>query len=102
VSRARQTRGRSAATRIGIALRENIGWLRARAEDPELPAPTKNVLLHLQLRGASFSQDLARVTGLTADETQAALWELFRAGLVGPDTYGARGGAGGAGAPARG
>src|SRR5204862_8356386 len=49
----------------------------------------KNVLLHLQLRGASFAQELARVTGLTGDETQAALWELFRAGLVAPDTYSA-------------
>jgi ATP-dependent helicase Lhr and Lhr-like helicase len=81
--------GRPAAARIGAALRENIGWLRERAESPGLPGPTKNVLLHLQLRGASFSQDLARVTGLTADETQAALWELFRAGLVVPDTYSA-------------
>ena len=81
--------GRPAAARIGVALRENIGWLRERAESPDLPAPTKNVLLHLQLRGASFSQDLARVAGLTADETQAALWDLFRAGLVVPDTYSA-------------
>ncbi len=85
-----------AAARVGVALRENLGWLRApeRAAEGREPASsidtrTKNVLLHLQLRGASFARELARVTGLTADETQAALWELFRAGLAAPDTYSA-------------
>jgi ATP-dependent helicase Lhr and Lhr-like helicase len=94
---------RPANARIGVALRENLGWLRDRPERSEAlaqsnsperagearepassnhPASTKNILLHLQLRGASFAQDLARVTGLTPDETHAALWELFRAGLV--------------------
>jgi len=82
--------GRQSVARIGVALRENLGWLRDRtAPPPEIDARTKNVLLHLQLRGASFAQELSRVTGLTADETQAALWELFRAGLATPDTYGA-------------
>jgi ATP-dependent Lhr-like helicase len=91
---------RPASARIGVALRENLGWLRQaarpeaggaveRAGETREPASSKNVLLHLQLRGASFVQELARVTGLTPDETQAALWELFRAGLVAPDTYGA-------------
>jgi ATP-dependent Lhr-like helicase len=51
--------------------------------------PTKNVLLHLQLRGASFVQDLARLTGLDTARTLAALWELFWAGLVTPDTFSA-------------
>jgi ATP-dependent Lhr-like helicase len=91
--------GRPSSARIGVALRENLGWLRntaperggeARAPASSTnPGSSKNVLLHLQLRGASFAQELARVTGLTPDETQAALWELFRAGLVAPDTYGA-------------
>jgi ATP-dependent Lhr-like helicase len=49
----------------------------------------KNVLLHLQLRGASFVQDLARPTGLDTAQTLDALWELFRAGAVAPDTYSA-------------
>jgi ATP-dependent Lhr-like helicase len=81
---------RPAAMRVGAALRENLGWLRGRP-DPgaEVDTRTKNVLRHLQLRGASFAQDLARVTGLTSAETQAALWELFHAGLVVPDTYSA-------------
>src|SRR5436190_13741297 len=82
--------GRAATARIGVALRENLGWLREReATPPEIETRTKNVLLHLQLRGASFAQELGRVTGLTADETHAALWELFRAGFVAPDTYSA-------------
>jgi ATP-dependent Lhr-like helicase len=90
---------RPSSARIGVALRENLAWLRAtierrreaaeRAGEAQEPASTKNILLHLQLRGASFAQDLARVTGLTPDETQAGLWALFRAGLVAPDTYGA-------------
>jgi len=82
--------GRAATARIGVALRENLGWLREReATPPEIETRTKNVLLHLQLRGASFAQELGRVTGLTADETHAALWELFRAGFVAHDTYSA-------------
>jgi ATP-dependent Lhr-like helicase len=76
--------------RVGVALRENLGWLRDRpAAAPEIDARVKNVLLHLQLRGASFAQDLARVTGLTGPETLAALWELFWAGLVTPDSFSA-------------
>jgi ATP-dependent Lhr-like helicase len=76
--------------RVGVGLRENLGWLRqARAEAPDLDAAVKNVLLHLQLRGASFVQELARVTGLDTARAQAALWELFWAGLVTPDTFSA-------------
>ncbi len=74
--------------RVGVALRENIGWLRPRPAAPAALDPrTKNVLLHLQLRGASFVQDLARVTGLDTAATESALWELFRAGLATPDTF---------------
>src|SRR5262245_5936352 len=52
------------AGRVGVVLRENVGWLR-RAPDSagSLDAPIKNVLLHLQLRGASFAPDLARGAG---------------------------------------
>ncbi|MBI2157491.1 MAG: DEAD/DEAH box helicase [Candidatus Rokubacteria bacterium] len=81
---------RSRSGRVGVALRENAGWLReAPAAPPALDARTKNVLLHLQLRGASFAQDLTRATGLSTAEALAALWELFWAGLVSPDTYSA-------------
>jgi ATP-dependent Lhr-like helicase len=75
------------ARRVGVALRENLGWLRERAEAPELDAGTKNVLLHLQLRGASFVQDLSRVTGLDVARTRRALWDLFWSGLATPDTF---------------
>jgi ATP-dependent helicase Lhr and Lhr-like helicase len=80
-------RGRTG--RVGAALRENVGWLRENGERPELDPGVKNVLLHLQLRGASFARDLARATGLDPTQAQAALWELFRAGLVTPDTFSA-------------
>ena len=74
--------------RVGLALRENAGWLRpAPTPRAELDPKVKNVLLHLQLRGASFAQDLARGAGLDTSATLAALWELFWAGLVTPDTF---------------
>src|SRR3989454_9655632 len=86
--RAGSERGRS--TRVGVALRENVGWLReGSAATPEMDARIKNVFLHLQLRGASFAQDLARATGLAPPEVLAALWDLFWAGLVTPDTFSA-------------
>src|SRR5213594_954018 len=76
--------------RVGVALRENAGWLR---EGPvataEIDAPTKNVFLHLQLRGASFAQDLTRAAGLGAPEVLSALWRLFWVGFVTPDTFSA-------------
>ncbi len=80
--------GRS--TRVGAALRENIGWLREGSVPPaEIDARVKNVLLHLQLRGASFAQDLTRATGLGTPDVLSALWKLFWAGLVTPDTFSA-------------
>ncbi len=75
--------------RVGMALRENIGWLRGRPATPELEPHIKNVLRHLQLRGASFVQDVARVAGLSSSDTLAALWELFWSGVVTPDSFSA-------------
>jgi ATP-dependent Lhr-like helicase len=76
--------------RVGVALRENVGWLREpRERPPGLDPAVKNVLLHLELRGASFVQDLARVTGLDGPAVQAALWTLFWAGLAAPDSFSA-------------
>ncbi|HBH02954.1 MAG TPA: hypothetical protein DDZ42_13705 [Candidatus Rokubacteria bacterium] len=93
--------GRSRSGRVGVALRENAGWLREPpAGPPALDARTKNVLLHLQLRGASFAQDLTRATGLGAHEVLQELWTLFWAGLASPDTFGAIA-AGAAATPAR-
>src|SRR5262249_58100496 len=85
----RETAGRRPG-RVGLALRENAGWLRpAPTPRAELDPRVKNVLLHLQLRGASFAQDLARGAGLDHAATLAALWELFWAGLATPDTFSA-------------
>src|SRR6266446_103838 len=76
--------------RVGVALRENVGWLREGAPAPaEIDARTKNVFLHLQLRGASFAQDLTRAAGLGAPEVLSALWRLFWVGFVTPDTFSA-------------
>ncbi len=80
-------RGRSG--RVGAALRENIGWLRETTERAPLDPAVKNVLLHLQLRGASFARDLGRATGLDGSQVVDALWALFRAGLAAPDTFSA-------------
>jgi ATP-dependent Lhr-like helicase len=66
-----------------------MGWLRGRPPLPELQPQVKNVLRHLQLRGASFVQDVARVAGLSSSDALAALWELFWAGLVSPDSFSA-------------
>ncbi|HEU5193172.1 MAG TPA: DEAD/DEAH box helicase [Methylomirabilota bacterium] len=75
--------------RVGVALRDNVSWLRESSERPEMDTRTKNVLLHLQLRGASFARDLARAAGLEPAQVEAALWELFRTGLATPDTFSA-------------
>jgi ATP-dependent Lhr-like helicase len=75
------------AGRVGLSLRENAGWLRPKPSTAELDPQVKNVLLHLQLRGASFAQDIGRVAGLDTERTLRALWELFWAGFVTPDTF---------------
>ena len=81
---------RARSGRVGVALRENVTWLRpAATAAADLDPKVKNVLLHLQLRGASFAQDVGRVAGLETHETLTALWELFWAGLVTPDTFSA-------------
>src|SRR4029450_4094785 len=80
---------RARGGRVGVALRDNVGWLRESGERPPLDAQIKNVLLHLQLRGASFARDLARPAGVDPAGALAALWELFWAGLATPDTFSA-------------
>jgi ATP-dependent Lhr-like helicase len=79
---------RTSSGRVGVALRENLAWLtRSRAELPDLDPTTKEVLRQLELRGASFAQDLARLTRLDTARVLAALWQLFWVGLVTPDTF---------------
>jgi ATP-dependent Lhr-like helicase len=76
--------------RVGVALRENLGWLREAVAAPaDVDERAKLVLRHLEVRGASFAQDVARAAGVDASQALAMLWELFWAGLVTPDTFGA-------------
>lgn len=79
---------RAGSGRVGVALRENAGWLaEARVDRPDLDPTAKDLLRQLELRGASFAQDLARLTRLHTARVLAALWQLFWAGLVTPDTF---------------
>ncbi|MFQ5828065.1 MAG: DEAD/DEAH box helicase [Candidatus Methylomirabilia bacterium] len=74
--------------RLGMALRENLAWLLPpNTRDPALDERGKAVLRYLQLRGASFAQDLCRGTGLGAHDLLATLWELLWLGLVTTDTF---------------
>jgi ATP-dependent Lhr-like helicase len=76
--------------RVGVALRENLAWLReAPPAPPELDALGKTVLRHLEVRGASFAQDVARAAGVDTARVLRVLWELFWMGLITPDTFGA-------------
>jgi ATP-dependent Lhr-like helicase len=74
--------------RMGVALREEVAWLRPSTEAmPELDDRAKNVLRHLELRGACFVQDLVRGTGLMAHELLRILWDLFWNGLCTTDSF---------------
>ncbi len=74
--------------RLGMALRENLAWLRhARSAEPELDERGKAILRHLQLRGASFVQEIARATSLGPAELLTSLRELLWLGLVTTDTF---------------
>ncbi|PYM16699.1 MAG: hypothetical protein DMD81_11780 [Candidatus Rokuibacteriota bacterium] len=81
---------RNRSGRVGVALRENLGWLREPVTEPaELDERAKAALRHLEVRGASFAQDVGRVIGVDTSRAMAILWDLFWAGLVTPDTFSA-------------
>jgi ATP-dependent Lhr-like helicase len=48
----------------------------------DLSPLARNVLGHLQRRGASFLPEIARATGCLASQVEEALWELVSRGLV--------------------
>ena len=74
--------------RVGVALSEDLGWLRLPTDgDAELDAASKNVLRHLELQGACFVRDLLRGTGLAEHEVMDILWRLFWKGLCAPDGF---------------
>jgi ATP-dependent Lhr-like helicase len=74
--------------RMGFALRENLPWLVSPTDaEPILDDRTKNLLLHLQLRGALFATELTKSTGLQLHEILPLLWQLFWQGLVTTDSF---------------
>jgi ATP-dependent Lhr-like helicase len=75
------------AGRVGVALRDNLGWLREPTAAPSLGEHQKRILRQLEVRGASFVQEIARGVALDGAAVLAALWELFWAGLVTPDSF---------------
>ncbi len=82
------------AGRVGVALRDNLGWLRNGPGERRGSAGAisgspqgKAVLRHLEIRGASFVQEIVRGVKLHSAAVLVALWELFWAGLVTPDSF---------------
>jgi len=73
--------------RVGVALRDNLAWLRQPVTEPSLGEREKQILRQLEVRGASFIQEIARAVKLDGAAVLAALWELFWAGLVTPDSF---------------
>ncbi len=83
----RRGSGRQAPTRVaplGFVLRRDVDWLLApHAPDrAALPGDAREVLEHLERRGASFLDDIARGTGLLPAAVEDALWALVARGLV--------------------
>jgi ATP-dependent Lhr-like helicase len=71
------------AAPLAFVLREHLPWLLApAAEPPELSGDAQAVHELLVRRGASFTADVARGTGLAPAAVEAALWTLVTHGLV--------------------
>ncbi|ADW67881.1 DEAD/DEAH box helicase [Granulicella tundricola] len=84
------------AAPITFYIRESAEWLPAALaaqcvdESNLLKALSQDALTIRALlaqRGACFSNDLQRITGLTRQQTQHALWELATAGLASADGF---------------
>jgi len=84
------------AAPITFYVRESAAWLphalaaQSIDETTLLTALSPNALRIrgiLEQRGACFSNDLQRITELTAQQTQHALWELATAGLAAADGF---------------
>jgi ATP-dependent helicase Lhr and Lhr-like helicase len=75
---------------LALFLRADAGWLLAGpspAERESLSPNARQVFDTLDTRGACFSADLARATGVGAAAVEDALWELVAAGLVTADGF---------------
>src|SRR5438309_262365 len=75
------------AGRVGVALRDNLGWLREPTAEPPLAEHQKRILRQLEVRGASFVQEIARGVALGGAASRAARWARVWAGLVTPDSF---------------
>jgi ATP-dependent Lhr-like helicase len=76
---------------LGLALRENVGWLLdpVPADESALSVPAGNVLAFLRRRGASFFAEIVTGTHHLPSEVEDALWQLVAAGLVTADSFAA-------------
>ncbi len=84
------------AAPITFYIRETADWLpyaltQQCVEEAKLAAALSVEALQarslLQQRGACFANDIQRITGLTRQQTQYALWELAAAGLAAADGF---------------
>jgi len=84
------------AAPIAFYRRESAAWLPAALEQQSIDEAILSQALStnalkvrtlLERRGACFTADLQRITGLDARETQHALWELATAGLAAADGF---------------
>ena len=75
---------------ICFYLRDEQDWIPGRkmeVDDDLLSPQARKVKEALKAKGASFFQDLVRVSGLLKSEVETALWELVTAGLVTADGF---------------
>jgi ATP-dependent Lhr-like helicase len=81
---------------ITFFLRESAEWMHAALAEKRideallaqsLSAEAQSVRRLLADRGAAFSADVQRLTGLTKQQSAAALWELAAAGLASADGF---------------
>jgi ATP-dependent Lhr-like helicase len=84
---ARRRRAPSRSAPLALALRVDLPLLLEPAPaDPDgirdLSPIARDVIGHLERRGASFHPDIARATGWLAPQVEEALWELVSRGLV--------------------
>ena len=78
-----RVRAADRALPLAFVLREDLPWLLGPASRvPALPAAATAVLAALEHRGASFTAELARATGLAPHVVEEALWTLVARGLV--------------------
>jgi ATP-dependent Lhr-like helicase len=85
--RARRRRAPTRAAPLALVLRAALPSLLEPAPMPleeiqDLSAIARDVLRHLERRGASFLPDIARAVGCLPAQAEEALWELVSRGLV--------------------